>query len=173
MKNKIKSILGNGLPWGMASFALAFITGYAFKIGLHNNIQISTLVAIIGLLLNGLVYSRFSKSPEQLEGISIKLEDSEPVALQAPANYLIDGSLVPGKLFLTDKRILFKPFKPKEDILQEYTWYLTQLVPLAFYKSIWNAGGEFLLKTNNEITLMFEVDKLKPWKEALRRNNVL
>ena len=168
MKVKIKSVLGNGLPWGMAFFALSFVFGYAFKLGVNNNIKISASAAIIGLLLNGLVYSRFSKSPKQLEGISIKLEELELLILQAPANHLIDGSLVPGKLFLTDKRIIFKPFKPKEGIKQEYTWSLTQLEPVAFYKSIWNAGGEFLLKTNNETSEMFEVDKLKPWKEAFR-----
>jgi hypothetical protein len=168
MKNKLLSILGNGLPWGLAFFALAFIIGYRFNIGLSNTLITGGFVAVPAVLANGLIYNRFSKRLKDLENIYIPLDVSEFVVLQSAANHLIDGNLVPGKLLLTDKRLVFKPFKPRENEPQEYMWAVILLKPAAFYKSLWNAGGEFLLDTGEEVPVMFEVNKLKPWKEIFR-----
>ena len=168
MKNKLISILGNGLPWGLAFFALASLIGHVGNLGLHNTLKISAFVAVAALLVNGLIYTRFSKPLKKLEALSVTLTDSELLLLQAPANHLVEGSLVPGKLFLTDKRLVFKPFSVAENEPEEYTWYTANLRPDRFYKSLWNTGGEFLLSTGDDVPVMFEVDKLKPWKEALR-----
>ena len=103
-----------------------------------------------------------------MESLSIILNDTESLLLQAPANHLIDGNLVPGKLSLTDKRLVFTAFKAAENGQRVYQWDSTTLTPHGFYKSIWNAGGEFLLKPEGDIAIMFEVNRLKPWKEALK-----
>jgi len=168
MKKKLVSIFTNGLPWGMAFFALAFLIGYTGNIGLHATLKISALVAIAALLANGLLHGRFSKSLKKLEAISLILDDAELLLAQAPANHLIDGNLVPGKLFLTDKKLVFKPFKVVENGQPVYEWDSTTLAPHRFYKSIWNTGGEFLLHTGEEIPLMFEVTSIKIWKEAFK-----
>jgi len=168
MKNKLISIVGNGLPWGLAFFALGCVIGFGGNLGQNITVKIATLVAVAALLANGLLYGRFAKSLKKLEALSVTLSGSESLLLQAPANHLVDGNLVPGKLFLTDKRLIFKPFKIIENEPQEYTWHLANLTPHRFYKSIWNAGGEFLLNTGEEIAIMFEVNTLKPWKLAFK-----
>ena len=127
MKKKLVSIFTNGLPWGMAFFALAFLIGYTGNIGLHATLKISALVAIAALLANGLLHGRFSKSLKKLEAVSLILDDAELLLAQAPANHLIDGNLVPGKLFLTDKKLVFKPFKVVENGQPVYAVSYTHL----------------------------------------------
>jgi hypothetical protein len=70
--------------------------------------------------------------------------------------------LIPGKLFLTDKRLIFKSYKQ-----DEYSWFLNLIHPMKFYPSIFNTGGEFILKDDKENQLVFEVDEIKIWKKAL------
>ena len=164
MKHKLKTVISNGLPYGLVLFALSFLTGhYLFKIDRQQSLWIAAFIGISALLANGLLYRRFTKPEKVLEKISFEFGNAELLIVQAPANHLIEENLVPGKLFLTNERLLFKTAENKS---REYTWDVTDLKPVDFYKSIWNAGGEFILKTTDEISLMFEVDKLKPWKEA-------
>lgn len=152
----------------MAFFVLAYAIGYGGNIGQNNTLKIAGFIAIAALLANGLLYGRFSKSQKKLESLSIILNDTESLLLHAPANHLIEGNLMPGKLFLTDKRLVFTTFKAGENGQRVYEWDAATLTPQGFYKSIWNAGGEFLLKPEGDIAIMFEVNRLKPWKEALK-----
>jgi len=127
----------------------------------------SGIIAIVGVLVNGAIHSRFKKPLKKLEGITIDLTAAEPLLLQAPANHTIDDYLTPGKLFLTSRQLIFKTYGKAGAPPQEYAWPLSGLAPVGFYGTLWNAGGEFVLQTKDEATLMFEVDELKPWKSAL------
>jgi hypothetical protein len=170
MKNKLKNILGNGLPFGLVFAGLSFLLGYyIFNVSLKNSLWLSSLFGVSALLVNGYMYNRFSKPLKLLENITTQFYDSESLVIQAPCNHLIEESLVPGKLFLTTQRIIFKPYKPTVTIIKEYSWKLNDLEPIGFYGSIWNSGGEFLLQTKNDISLMFEVNKLKTWKDFFRK----
>ncbi len=167
MKERLKSVIGNGLPWGLTIFAFGYAIGYVGKLGTYNTLKVSAPFGLATLIVIGSLYRRLRKPVKDLENLHIQLDDHELLVLQAPANHLIDESLVPGKVALTNSRIIFKPFEVKEEIQPEYNWYLAQAEPLAFHKSIWTTGGNFLLKTVDGTSIMFEVDKLKPWKEAL------
>ena len=168
MKDKLKSIIGNGLPYGLVFFALSFILGNLFRVGTRGTLWMSSFIGISALLANGFMYNRFSKPLKELEDISIKIENPELILIQAPANHLIEESLVPGKLFLTNKRIIFKAHGTGDNITKEYSWDRTHLMPISFHGSMFNARGEFLVKASDDILLMFEVNKLKQWKDALR-----
>jgi len=168
MKEKLKSIIGNGLPYGFVFFGLSFLIGYLFHVDLKSTLWMSAFLAISALLINGFIYNRFAKPAKDLEDILINLYDQEFLLIQSPANHLIEDSLVPGKLFMTDRRIIFKAYGTDEKKLREFSWDLTLIKPLKFYSSMWNSGGEFLIETENRVSLMFEVNKLKLWKDGLR-----
>lgn len=161
--NKLKSIVFNGLPWGLAFFGLSFIWAYfLIHTGLQLSVRVSLYIGLAALLANGALYNRFAKPLKMLDSLSVHLQGSETLLISSPANHLVDESLVPGKLFLTNERLIFRSIKS-----EEYSWALRNLEPINFYRSIWNSGGEIILSTVNEISLMFEVDKLKPWKDTL------
>jgi hypothetical protein len=166
MKKRIKNIIGNGLPWGLAFFVLSFILGFTFHLGLHKSLWVSMLTGMGALLVNGWMYSRFTKPVKALEALAVKLDPAESFIIQAPANHLVEDSLVSGKLFLTRQQILFKAYEEEDRLPLVYAWDLAHLEPVDFSGSLWNAGGEFVLKTREDVSLLFEVDELKPWREA-------
>ncbi|MDI1256681.1 MAG: hypothetical protein PSV16_11330 [Flavobacterium sp.] len=165
MIKRILNIFGNGLPWGVAFFAISFCIGY-FNSGmtLKDIFPISAAIALLALIVNGSIYSRFTKPLKILERIEIKIPENENLMISAPANHLIDGDIMSGKLFLTDKKLIFKTHQ-----LEEFVWTKSELHTIVFYPSFKNKGGEFTLKEKNDRKLMFEVNQLKSWKSALQK----
>lgn len=163
MKTIIK-IIGNGLFYGVATLFLCFCIGYfRGNLPLKTIFTISTPIAFSAMIINGAIYTRFTKPVKVLEKIIIKTEESESVIIEVPANHLIDGDIVSGKLCLTNNRLLFKSHD-----LQEFTWIKSDLHSMTFYPSFKNKGGEFTLKDKTDRKLMFEVDVIKIWKNELK-----
>lgn len=157
------SIIGNGLFYGIAIFLLCFCIGYFNgNIPVKIIMKISIPIALFALIVNGAIYTRFTKPVKILESIVIKTENIEIMIIDAPANHLIDGDIVSGKLCLTDKRLIFKAHHQ-----EEFIWQKSELHTMVFYPSLKNKGGEFTLKDNNDRKFMFEVDALKLWKKQL------
>lgn len=167
MKKKIISILGNGLPYGVAFFAFCALVGYFFHFPAKQYLIISGVLAAFVWLMNGYVYNRFSKPIKELEQISIEIGESESVLLEAPANHLVEESLQPGKLVLTSQRLIFQSHPKASAGQTEFVWELFTLKPFRFHKSMFNAGGEFLMQKENGDTIMFEVNELVKWKNAI------
>lgn len=123
MKQKIIAIIGNGYFYGLAFFVLSLLLGYCLtSIGWQKNISIAFIMGISALLVNGLLYSRFSKPLKSLENISVELGESEKLLLKVPANHLIQNNLVSGKLFLTGHRIIFRLYAIDETTVEEMSW---------------------------------------------------
>jgi hypothetical protein len=159
----MKRILRNGWAYGVVFFVLSFLLGYySFGLPLNKSLLVSTPIGIGALLLNGLFYSRFAKSSKKLNSISIQLHHAETLKLGSPANHTINEYAVAGKLFLTDKRLIFKSYKQ-----DEYAWVLRTLHSMEFYPSIFIAGGDFIIRDEMGNRLVFEVDDFKIWKKAL------
>jgi len=168
MKDKLISIAGNGLPWGLGFFCLAFGVGrFLFNLPTEQSVKIALVICVCTWVFNGFIYSRFTRSFKQLQSISLEITSPEVLMLQTPANHLTEDSLVGGKLFLTNQRIIFKPHASYKLLPQIFCWNLQDIEPHKFYGTIFNAGGEFLMNTKDGASLMFEVDKLREWEAAL------
>ena len=164
MRKTIVKIISNGFLYGVYTVLLCFCIGY-FIMPLKTLLMFSIPIALCSMILNGAIYTRFTKPVKVLEKIKINKEDFENVMIEAPANHLIDGDIVSGKLCLTDKRLLFKSHEQ-----EEFTWDKSELHTMVFYRSFKNKGGEFTLKNKADRRLMFEVDQLKSWKTVLLGN---
>jgi hypothetical protein len=162
MKIIIK-IIGNGLFYGVATFFICYCLGFYLPTEIF--LKISTPIALFSMILNGAIYTRFTKPVKVLEKITIKIPDFESFVIEAPANHLIDGDIVSGKLLLTDKNLIFKSHQ-----FEEFLWVKSELHTMTFYPSFKNKGGEFTVKNKNDRKLMFEVDQIKIWKNALLKN---
>ena len=173
MKDRVISIVGNGLPWGLSFFSVAFLLGYfgSNAVATENALKMALAIGACAWIFNGLIYSRFTRPFKQLKDISVEITSPEIVVLEAPANHLTDDSLVGGKLFLTNERIIFKPHSSYKLLPPLFSWSLDDIEPHKFHGTILNAGGEFLVNTKDGFSLMFEVDKLKEWKAALYRTS--
>jgi hypothetical protein len=163
MKNKLTSIIGNGSPYGFLFFALSFIMGYySADLGLRKTLIIALSISVPAVLINGILYSRFTKPVKKLEQITIELNDAEALIHQAPANFIVDDGLIPGKLFLTHERLIFKSFSVDGETALEYFWNKQGLTIDKLFTTYRNAGGQFRVRERDSL-LMFEVDDLRVW----------
>jgi len=159
----ITAIFQNGLYWGIAFFALSFCIGWCnSSMPLETILGISIPIGLLALVVNGAMYSRFAKPLKVLERIEINTDGRETLILEAPANHLNGDDLISGKLCLTDKSLVFKTH-----LQEEFSWAKSELQEMDFYRSFKNKGGEFIVKDGNNRKLMFEVEHLKLWKDAL------
>ncbi len=163
MNTKFKNFIFNGLTYGIVFFILSFISYCVFNFPVQKAALYSLPIAGVALIINGLIQSRFTKSSKTLQKITISLEDFEILKIEAPANHIIDDDLISGKLFLTEKRLVFISFEQ-----EKYTWFLINLHSFKFHPSIFNTGGEFIVTDDNQNKLVFEVHEIKTWKKALK-----
>jgi hypothetical protein len=140
--------------------------GKVFSVPTNQTLLMAGSIGFAALMINGLLFRRYIKPTKDLDAINITLKSSELLKLQAAANFTIGENQVPGKLFLTQHRLIFISFEQKDSILGEYSWPLTDQQSSKFYPTIFNAGGEFIIHYKNE-KLVFEVDELKMWQKAL------
>ena len=163
MTDKQKNFFLDSLQWFVVFFFITLLVSY---MPLHASLMLLLLVSVAGGLACGLilgsVQSRFTKSYKTLRAINIELENDEDLKLDRPANYIKDEHLISGKLFLTQKRLLFKSYKA-----EEYHWLLSDLQDFKFHPSLFNIGGEFVIDTKQQAKIVFEVDNIKLWKRSL------
>lgn len=163
MRKIILKIIGNGFLYGVYAFLLCFLMGY-FVFPIKTLLSVSIPIAICAIIINGAIYTRFTKPIKILEKINISIDNLENVLLQAPANHFIENDIVSGKLCLTDKRLIFKSHTE-----QEFEWIKSDLHTMVFYPSFKNKGGEFTVKNKADKRLAFEVDQIKMWKNELKK----
>lgn len=168
MAKTLSKIIRNGFVYGVVFFALSFYLGFLFHMTMKDILLVSTPIALLALLINGITYSRFTKSEKALEAITLSSHnDVSEIKLQSPANYYIDDHIISGKLFLTDHNLIFKAYQNKGENEKVYSFALSDFYSFDFFPSLFNKGGEFITADNNEQKLVFEVDELKLWKKTL------
>jgi hypothetical protein len=163
MINKLKKVFGNGIAYGIYYFLLCHLIGFMANIPAKSVLKVSIPTALFTLLMNGIIYSRFTKRAKVLEAVTFSEDDTAASKLEGIANHLVEGDLVSGKLCLTENELIFMSFNQKE-----YRWELTSFNSFDFYPSIFNRGGEFVIKVESGRKLMFEVDFIKLWKNQLK-----
>lgn len=164
--NQIMKVFRNGLIYGIIFFTFSYILCNLINLPLRETLIMSGSIGFAALAINGLIHRKFTKPLKILQAINTTLQDSEIVKIQTPANHTIDEHLVPGKLFITDKRLVFISCEQEERAREEFSWSLAGLQSFKFYPTIFNAGGEFIVYCNGQ-QLVFEVDELSMWKKAL------
>lgn len=162
MTDRQKNFLLDSLVWFVALFAITLLVGYTWLHASSVMLLVGTTGSLAGGLILGSFQSRFSTSYKILRAIDIELEDAERLLLEGPANYIINDHMLSGKLILTQQRLLFKSYKE-----EEYNWQLSTLEHFNFHSSLFNIGGEFVVETDQQAKLAFEVDNLKLWKNSL------
>ena len=108
MNNYIKNILKFGLFQGVTYFIT--LTAISYWLGSHNILK-SLLVGLVGGIvigiLNALLRYKYAVPKYVLEAVSVDLFDDEEIRFQTPANFTSGTEPISGKLFLTNKRIIF------------------------------------------------------------------
>lgn len=141
----------------------------------HHDLTINDLTRLIGIslfsgtisgILLGLLIGVFSTSKFVSESTRIETAPDENILFETPANYRKGKEQVGGKLYLTNKRLIFKPhelnFQNHELLIN-----LTDIKNVEKYKTAEMINNGLALTTTLGNTERFIVEQADKWMEYL------
>ena len=163
MNNYMKRIFKYGLYHGVTFIFIMtaisyWISGNAFFTALTNGIIGGIIVGV----LNGILFYKFAVPKYVLEAVSIVLDNDETIIFQTPANFTSGQEPVSGKLFLTNKRVIFKNHKQDKNA-REFSIDLSDIVKVDKFKTLKLFENGLSIQTASKETHKFIVDRLKQW----------
>jgi hypothetical protein len=163
MNNYMNRIVKYGLLQGV-TFTIT-LTAVSYWVNGHHfwtSLLAGAFGGLIVGVLNSLLFYRYAVPKYILDTLSIDIDPDEEIKFQTPAQYT--GAKVPvsGKLFLTNKRLVFKNHKQDRNILQ-FSIDLQDIDKLAMFKTLGLFENGLSIHTTLSEKYIFIVDRAKQW----------
>lgn len=140
------------------------------------NILIAFIVAAFCGTLAGFLYAltlnKIGRSGWIDKQMRITTEPGESMLFDTPANHFKGIEAVGGKLYLTNKRLVFKSHKINFQ-KHQLSINLSDILKVDKYKPFSIANNGLLIKTTDNKIEKFVVQKREAWVEQLCKNNYL
>ena len=130
------------------------------------SIAIGLLSGVVAGVLFGLVIGIFLRSKLLKNSTKVDIDPGENVLLESPANHFKGIEAVGGKLYLTNKRIIFKSHKLNIQVHQ-LSIKLEDIKKFERYKTLGLVNNGLSLTTVNETTEKFVVNEIEEWTRQL------
>ena len=131
-----------------------------------NTLVTAMAVGVVGGLFvgiaNGLLNYKYAVPKYVLDAVSVDLDNHEQIELQTPAIYTSGQEPTSGKLFLTNKRFIFKNHKQDKNI-QQLSIDLEEFKKADTFKTLKVFENGLSIHTTSGLTHSFLVDRLKQW----------
>lgn len=170
MNNYMKRIVKYGLFQGV-TFIIT-MTAISYWVSGNNFITALTVGIISGILigiLNSLLFYKYAVPKYILEAVSVDLDADEEMNFQTPANFTSGQEPVSGKLFLTNKRLIFRNHKHDKNVLQ-FSIDLTDIDKVDTFKTLKLFENGLSIHTASKETYKFIVDRVKQWLTQFDKN---
>ena len=159
MKRIVKHGLIEGVSFIITMTAISYwISGHNIFTALATGIAGGVLVAI----LNSLVLYKYGVPRYVLDAVAVDLDTDETIKFQTAANYTSQQEPLSGKLFLTNKRLIFKSHKHDKNI-QEFSIELPDITAADKFKTLKLFENGLYIHTTPGVTYKFIVDRLNQW----------
>jgi hypothetical protein len=159
----MKRIVRYGILQG-ATFIIT-LTAISYWIS-GNDFFTSLTFGIIGGLivgiLNSLLFYKYAVPKYILDAVSVDLDADETIMFQTPANFTSGQEPISGKLFLTNKRLIFKNHKHDKNI-HEFSIDLIDITKVGKFKTLQLFENGLCIDTVSTLKHKFIVDRLKQW----------
>ncbi|MBS1988018.1 hypothetical protein JST56_03420 [Candidatus Dependentiae bacterium] len=174
----MKRIVNYGAVQGVTFFII--MTGISYwvdNISFPEALIIGFVGGVILGILNSILFYKFSVAKYVLDAVSVDLDTDEKIQFQTPANYTSGTEPVSGKLFLTNKRFIFKNHKNDKNV-QQFSIDLEDLKKADTYKTLGFFENGLNIYTASGVTHKFIVDRLRQWillaakKVEIRQENL-
>lgn len=172
MNNYIRNILKFGLFQGVTNFIT--LTAISYWLGSHNILR-SLLVGLVGGIIvgisNALLRYKYAVPKYVLDAVSVDLFDDEEISFQTPANYTSGAEPISGKLFLTNKRIIFNNHN-YEKIKKQFSIDINDVVNADSFKTLKIFTNGLCINTKSNESFKFIVDNLKQWISEIEQSEL-
>lgn len=140
------------------------------------NIFISAIVAVFCGATAGFLYAwtvgKFANSKWVDKQTMITAEPGENILFDTPANHFKGIEGVGGKLYLTNKRVVFKSHKINFQ-KHQLSINLSDIIKVDRYRPLGIANNGILIKTSGNKTEKFVVEQRDAWMDHLTENIAL
>ena len=158
----MKRIVRHGL-FHVVWFAI-FMTAISYWLS-GNTLGTALTIGVIGGLFvgiaNGFLNYKYAVPKYVLDAVSVDLDNDEQIEFQTPANYTSGQEPTSGKLFLTNKRFIFK--NHKHENIQQFSIDLEDFKKADTFKTLTFFENGLSIHTISGLTHNFIVDRLKQW----------
>ena len=169
MNNYTKRLIIYGLIQGgyfaMVMTVMNLVKGHKFIFSLTFGILSGFVFAIINILLR----YKYAVPKYILNAVSVDIDLNEEIKFQTPANYTSGNEPVSGKLFLTNKRIIFRNYKNDKNVLQ-FSIDLEDIISVDKFKTLRIFENGLSIQTSSNEKHKFIVDRMKEWLAQLNDN---
>jgi hypothetical protein len=125
---------------------------------------------IISGVLFGWLMGLFARSKFVSKTTKIETEAGESILFETPANHFVGIEAVGGKLYLTDKRLIFKSHKLNVQNHQ-LSINLSDIKQVDRYKTLEIVNNGLLVTIRNGTKERFVVEDVEEWATLLRHRN--
>jgi len=163
MNNYMKRIVKYGLVQGVTFIFI--MTAISYWISGNNFVMALTVGVAGGILVglaNSLLFYKYAVPKYVLDAVSVDIDTDEEILFQTPGNYTSGQEPVSGKLFLTNKRLIFKTHKHDKNVHQ-FSIDLTDIDRVSTFKTLKFFENGLSVHTVNNVTHKFIVDRIKQW----------
>ena len=166
MKRIVKYGLFQGLTFIITMTAISYwVSGNNFMTALTVGFIGGTLIGI----LNSLLFYKYAVPKYILEAVSVDIDADEEITFQTPANFTSGQEPISGKLFLTNKRLIFRNHKQDKNVLQ-FSIHLTDIKKVDTFKTLKLFENGLSIHTASKETHKFIVDRVKQWLTQFDKN---
>lgn len=159
MKRIVKYGLFHGVTFVITMTAISYwVSGNNFLTALSVGIISGTIIGI----LNSLLFYKYAVPKYILEAVSVDIDADEEIKFQTPANFTSGQEPVSGKLFLTNKRLIFRNHKHDKNVLQ-FSIDLIDIDKVDTFKTLKLFENGLSIHTTSNETHKFIVDRVKQW----------
>ena len=159
MKRIVRYGLIQGVTFVIGMTAIFyFISGNQFITAL----AVGATGGLIVGILNSLIFYKYAVPKYVLEAVSIDIDTDEQIKFQTPANYTSGQEPVSGKLFLTNKRLVFRNHKHEKNVL-EFSIDLSDISRVDTFKTLKVFENGLSIHITSEVTHKFIVDRINQW----------
>jgi hypothetical protein len=162
-----------GLSFGIGITIFFILRGVLFNDAPNNTNEILKLVlsSLLGGLFSGVLFGwimgKFEDSKAVKTATKIDMDSDEKLVFQTGANHFKGIEGVGGRLYLTDKRLIFKSHKLNFQN-HELVIKLSEIASAGRYKNFRLANNGLSIQTTQHITEKFVVDRIDKWMLYLK-----
>lgn len=173
MKSNVSQKLKTGIMYGFIFFVLhASMNYWLLKKDISTVLIGGAIFGVIMGFFNALFLKRFGVSIKILESISLELGIDEKILFQSAANLTTNTVALNGKLFITNKSIVFKHYNAtREDAALCIS--LNDIDKLEILKLLFIFDTGVAVHTRSKKEYHFTIDSIKKLKSLIRDSNQL
>ncbi len=160
-----------GLYFGLVMTMITVVQSMIGSTEITGQVILKTvLISIVSGTFGGILFGFFmgyiATSKRVANTANFEPDENESIVFQSPANYEVGVEKVGGMLYLTERRLVFKPhsFNIQK---QELSLSLTEIISASQHSNLGILKNGLTIQVENDVIYKFVIDPAEKWVKLL------